>query len=257
MKNKTLLRGLWLGLALFTILSCSDKECCVDVRFFDAAGDLTGTMTNFRNALGVDNGGVAGSQAGGRREINWDGLPDSVCTPNGYLGNFFNMNRPGQARGIEFTTPGMGVIVSADSNNPTNTPKSFGNINPTYTQIFPPFSGERIFSPIGSNIVDIRFFVPGSSERATVRAFGAVYLDVDMEENDAFEFFDKDDNSLGKYSTPVLNEGPVFLGLLFDESIVHRIRIRYGNSALGPNDGNGIDVSVMDDFIFSEPVKIP
>ncbi len=144
-------------------------------------------------------------------------------------------------------------MVSADSNNPTGTLSSFGNINPTYTQIFPPFSGERLFSPVGSNIADIRFFVPGSTTKAVVRGFGAVYVDVDRVENTAFEYFDINDKSLGTYATPVLDKGHVFLGVLFPDAIVHRVRIEYGNSIHGPNDGGTTDVSVMDNFIYGEP----
>jgi len=233
------------------ILSCNKDEDGPQV--ITAAGSVQSAMDEFRNLLGANNGNAAGSQPAGRREINWDGLPDSVAVPNGYAGNFFNDPANGQTRGIEFTTPGTGPIVSADLNNPTNTPSSFGNINPTYTSIFPPFSGERIFSPIGSNIADIRFYVPGTSTPAVVPGFGAVYIDVDTEDNDAFEFFDKNENSLGTYSTPVMNEGHVFLAVLFDHPVIHHIRIRYGNAALGPNDGGSVDVSVMDDFIFGEP----
>jgi hypothetical protein len=40
---------------------------------------------------------------------------------------------------------------------------------------------------------------------------------------------------------------------------IARVRITTGNSALGPNDQNGdnIDVVVMDDFIYSEPIPEP
>jgi hypothetical protein len=39
----------------------------------------------------------------------------------------------------------------------------------------------------------------------------------------------------------------------FPEPVVHRVRITYGTSPLGPDDGAAIDVSVMDDFIYGEP----
>jgi hypothetical protein len=41
----------------------------------------------------------------------------------------------------------------------------------------------------------------------------------------------------------------------FDAPVVSRVRIISGNTALGPNDnpGLGIDVAVMDDFIYAEP----
>ena len=237
----------------FLLHSCKDDHDDSQPEIISAAGDIQAAMDEFRGLLGPNNGSVAGAQSTGRREINWDGISDDAAVPNGYLGDFFNDPVHGQPRGIEFTTPGMGLIVSADANNPTNTPMSFGNINPQYTTIFPPFSGERIFSPIGSNIADIRFYVPGTDIPAEVRGFGAVYIDVDREENAAFEFFDLQGNSLGIYGTPVLNEGHVFLAVLFDQPVIHHVRIEYGNAALGPDDGGNIDVSVMDDFIFAEP----
>ncbi len=218
-----------------------------------ASGNIQATMDEFRNMLGANNGNTSGSQSTGRRELNWDGIPDSIAAPNYYIRDFFNNPAFHLTRGIEFSTPGTGLMVSADSNNPTGTLPSFGNINPNYVTTFPPFSPERIFSPIGSNIADVRFYVPGTSTPAVIRGFGAVYIDVDRDENAAFEFFDINEKSLGTYGTPALNNGHVFLAVLFDAPIVHHIRIEYGNSALGPDDGGNIDVSVMDDFIFAEP----
>ncbi len=230
-----------------------EKEDAKKPQVITASDQIQSAMDEFRALIGPNNGNLSGTQTSGRREINWDGLPDDVAVPNAYPGNFFNDPMTGQTRGIEFTTPGVSLAVSADLQNPTQTPSAFGNINPQYTSIFPPFSGERIFSPLGSNIADIRFYVPGTSTPAVVQGFGAVYIDVDTEENDAFEFFDINGNSLGAYSTPVLNEGHVFLAVYFDQPVVHHIRIRYGSDALGPDDGAGVDVSVMDDFIFAEP----
>jgi hypothetical protein len=243
---------LLLTLSSLSILSCSDDD--EDPQVISVNTGVQGAIDEFRSLIGGNNNGnTPGSQASGRREINWDGIPDEEAQPNGYISDFFNNPVKSQTRGIEFSTPGMALGVSADNDNPTNSLPSFGNINPQYATIFPPFSGERVFSPLGSNITDIRFYVPGTDEPAVVRGFGAVYIDVDLAESGAFEFFDKNDNSLGKYATRTLNEGHVFLGVYFDTPVVHRIRITYGNSELGPDDGGAIDVSVMDDFIFSEP----
>ncbi|MEZ5039514.1 MAG: hypothetical protein R2828_06470 [Saprospiraceae bacterium] len=251
MKKTCLSFSLFVAFILLLIACNKDKENKPQV--ITAAGQIQAAMDEFRNLLGANNGNAASSQPAGRREINWDALPDDIAVPNNYIGDFFNDPANGATRGIEFTTPGTGLIVSADKSNPTNTLSSFGNINPTYTNIFPPFSGERIFSPLGSNIADIRFYVPGTNTPANVKGFGAVYIDVDTKENDAFEFFDINGKSLGTYSTPVMNEGYVFLAVLFDLPVIHHVRITYGNSPLGPNDEGYIDVSVMDDFIFGEP----
>lgn len=219
-----------------------------------AASNLSATIAEYKALLGTDRGGEPGTQGEtGFREINWDGLTDSESAPNLYAPDLFNGPTAPRARGIVISTPGTGLMVSADSDNPTGTPTSFGNINATYTQIFPPFSGERLFSPVGSNIADIRFYVPGTTTKAVAKGFGAVYVDVDRLENTAFEYFDINDKSLGTYAAPVLDKGHVFLGVVFPEAVIHRVRIEYGNSPLGPNDGNGTDVSVMDNFIFGEP----
>jgi hypothetical protein len=240
--------------AMLFVTSCDKDESNPIV--LTAAGNIQSTLDDFRSMLGPDNGSISGSQSSGRRELNWDAVPDSLAAPNFLPRDFFNTNIGTRARGADFTTPGGGVQVSADSNNPFGALPSFGNINPSYQQTFPPFSAERIFSPIGSNIVDLRFFVPGSTTPAVVKGFGAIYIDVDNQENTAFEYFDINDNSLGVYATPILNEGHVFLGVIFETPRVHRVRIEYGNSSLGPDDGNGIDVAVMDDFIYGEPQEV-
>jgi hypothetical protein len=85
------------------------------------------------------------------------------------------------------------------------------------------------------------------------RGFGAVYTDVDGEDAADFEFFDAADASLGKFRVPLSKDGLSFLGVAFPDSVVARVRIVYGNAALGPDDGDAHDVAVMDDFIFGEP----
>jgi hypothetical protein len=169
-------------------------------------------------------------------------------------GDFFNSNSP---RGTVFSTPGTSVQVSADSDNPTATAVRFGNINASYVDTFKVFSPQRLFSPIGSNIVDLFFFVPGTNTPAVSSGFGAVYTDVDVLENTAFEYFDAQGQSLGVFSTPLADNGLSFLGVTFDSPVVRQVRIRYGNSALGPDDGPEFDVAVMDDFIYGEPVAVP
>jgi hypothetical protein len=50
------------------------------------------------------------------------------------------------------------------------------------------------------------------------------------------------------------------LGVIFDAGErIARVRITSGNTALGPTDnpGGGIDVAVMDDFLYAEPQRVP
>jgi hypothetical protein len=81
-----------------------------------SASGISTTVDAFRADLGT-----------GRREINWDGVPDSSAAPNSFPGNFFNVTSP---RGVIFNTPGTGFEVSANAINPTGTLALFGNINP-------------------------------------------------------------------------------------------------------------------------------
>lgn len=213
--------------------------------------DITAAVTEYRDLLGPDNGAAPGSKGpSGYREINWDGVPDELAAPGFLPADFFNASEAPRARGAFFSTPGEGIQVSADSDNPSGTPPYFTNINSGYQ--FKTFSEERLFSPIGSNIVDLTFFVPGTNTPATVRGFGAVYTDVDTNHT-AFEYFDSDGNSLGTFETPTADAGLSFLGVVYPEPIVFRVQIRYGTAALGPDDSADTDVAVMDNFIYGEP----
>src|SRR6478672_6277740 len=100
------------------------------------------TVDAFRAGLGTLNPNVAGSLGIGRREINWDGVPDALSAPNNLPADFFNVNSP---RGVVFSTPGTGFQVSA---NAGVAPVDFGNIDPTYPQDFAPFSPQRLFTAL-------------------------------------------------------------------------------------------------------------
>ena len=213
-------------------------------------------VDEYRQLLGMpDNGGAPGTQASGHRSIVWDSLPDELAAPNLYAADFFNDTKPPRARGAVLATPGQGLMVSADADNPSGAPPRFGNINPSYSAIFKAYSGERMFSPVGSNIVELTFFVPGTQTPAVVRGFGAVYADVDTDHT-AFEYFDAQGKSLGTFATPILDSGLSFLGVAFPEPVVHKVRIAYGTAALGPDDSATNDVAVMDDFIYGEPQAV-
>ena len=221
------------------------------------AGDIAPVVGAYRSLLGEpNNGGAPGSHAAGRREINWDGVPDELAAPNFLPGDFFNAPTEPRARGALLATPGVGLQVSARSNNPTNTPVRFGNINPTYSDLFQTFSPERLFSPVGSNVVDLTFAVPGTQTPAQVRGFGAVYTNV-ATDHTAFEYFDANGESLGRFGVPMAPAGLSFLGVAFDQPVVARVSIVYGSVALGPDDSPETNVAVMDDFIYGEPQAMP
>jgi hypothetical protein len=219
------------------------------------SGAITDAVEAYRAVLGgEDNGGTPVAHPDGRREIDWDGVPDEFADPSFLPADFFNAATAPRARGAVFTTPGEGVKVSADSANENGTNVRFGEIDLSYEDQFETFSPERLFSPIGSNLVDVTFFVPGTTTPAVVRGFGAVYTDVDGG-GSSFEYFDRDGDSLGRFEVPANDRGLSFLGVAFPTPRVARVRITYGNSPLGPAETpvNGVDVSVMDDFIYGEP----
>jgi len=220
-----------------------------------SAADIQTAVDGFRTFLGALNPNVPGSFPDGRREINWDGVPDAFSAPNNLPANFFNANSP---RGAVFFTPGTGFQVSADSDNPTNTPVRFGNIHRVLPKLFSTFSPERLFTALDSNIVETLFFVPGSATGATVDGFGAVLTDVNRDDSTKIEYFDVNGKLL--FSQNVLpgpaNRGSLsFLGVGFDAGErVFLVRITSGNRILKTP---ARDVVVMDDFIYGEPQALP
>ena len=202
--------------------------------------------------------GANGSFGGVRREINWDGVPDALSAANNLPANFFNVNSP---RGAVFETPGTGFQVSA---NAGIAPVEFGNIDPSYTSTFAVFSPQRLFTALGSNVVDVLFFVPGTNIPAAVSGFGAVFTDVDLANTTSIQYFTPGNASLGTFSVPAIvgSETLSFLGVSFNAGEqVGRVRITNGNIALGAGitdqNGNTRDVVVMDDFLYSEPRAVP
>jgi hypothetical protein len=226
-------------------------------RVVRAAGDIAPSVRRFKLLLGPDRGGVPRHYSSGRRELVWDAVPDEFAAPHALPGDFFNARVAPRARGAVLRTPGDHVAVSADADNPDGAPVRFGDINSAYAGEFEAFSPERLFSPIGSNVVNLTFRVPGTTRHAKVRGFGAVYTDVDRRENTAFQYFDGRGRSLGKFAVPPSPQGLSFLGVVFDTAKVARVKIEYGSGPLGPVDGAAYDAAVMDDFIYGEPQPPP
>ncbi len=217
-------------------------------------------VDQFRADLGAPNNGVGGAFLSGRREINWDGVPDNVAEPNAFPFNFFNVNSP---RGVVFeSVANIGgqhqFRVSAKAGS--GIAARFGNIDPTYSTIFQTFSAERLFAARFANVIDVFFYVPGTSIPATVKGFGAVFADVDTF-NTFIEFYGADGKKLSGSSLNVTNNGLSFNGTSFTAGErVARVQMRLGTAELqsGNIDGTaGIDVVALDDFIYGEPQADP
>lgn len=230
-----------------------------------SAADITGTVDEFRDALGDLNPFTPEDFASGRRQINWDAAPDAVSAPNSFAGDFFNFGASPRARGIEFSTEGSGFQLSATEASGEGI--YFSNINTQYEQIFDAFSPERLFTAIDSNVTDVSFFTPSDQvTAATVNGFGVIFSDIDLDFTTSIELFDATDNSLGlffakNFTDPNLdnaNQHFSFLGVSFADSVIGRARITTGTDALGglENLEDGVDLVVMDDIIFGEPQAI-
>jgi hypothetical protein len=245
--NIPLLRALCFAAAALALPGATAAPIVFEAAGADTAA-IQATVDAFRATLGDPNNGTApGSQPAGRREIGWDG--------GGAAANATIAGTPFEGfanRGNVYVTGGTGFEISGQPS------PEFGDINATYPDIFITFSSPRLFAPLGSNVMDVLFTVPGTTDvPASTTGFGAVFTDVDFEDETSLQFFDIGGASLGTFFAPTANAGLSFLGVTFDEgAIVSRVRITTGTAALGPNEAPDIDVVAMDDFIFGEPQLI-
>jgi hypothetical protein len=227
-------------------------------------GSIQAKVDAFRGALGnPNNGNNPGPLNSGRREINWDGGGSPNNSPAGTPFDAF-LN----TRGAQFTTPGSGFLQAPPGPfDPLLAPDggfvtAFGD--PDLGKIFGAFSPLRIFSPVGSNITDVSFFIPGSSGLvpATVTGFGAIFTDVDLYDSTRIEFFGANNNLIYKQAVApgiVGDKSLSFLGAVGSEEIF-RVRITSGNTPIGSaaeDTARGIDLVAMDDFIYAEPQSVP
>jgi hypothetical protein len=269
-------------LSVMTWLPCEPAQAqgntsrdFVPPKVFQAAGptaaSIQGTVDAYRAALGnPNNANNPGPLASGRREINWDGaggVDMTTTAPVTPFNVFLN------TRGSQFTTPGTGLSQAPPSGGPQGGLVTLFN-NPTYGTIFSTFSPFRLFTPVGSNITEAFFFVPGTNGAApaTVSGFGAVFTDVDQPDGSGpgkkhgnrgastlIEYFGLDGDLLFSSFVPASpGDGSLsFFGILFNDPVIASLRITSGNVAPGPNDDPSHDIVVMDDFIYGEPQAVP
>ncbi|MCF2493074.1 hypothetical protein [Dyadobacter chenhuakuii] len=215
------------------------------------SGDITSQIAAFRTLLG-DQLNTTPNQNAGRREINWDAVPDNQTNTDNFPGDFFNSTDPavaaGRKRGAIFSTPGKGLRISD---------KDFSDLVSSYGEQFSSFSPARTFAAVGSNKMDVTFKVPGTATNAFVKGFGVVLSDVDQANSTTLEFFEGD-KSLGKFKAPIRKDanGFSFLGVVFPDSKITRVTITTGSAAISNKyaDNAENDLVIMDDFFYSEPL---
>jgi hypothetical protein len=232
---------------------------------FQAAGptvaSIQNTVDQYRTALGDPNNGNVVGQSSGRREINWDGGGSTATAVVGTPFTSFLANR-----GALFTTTGTGFVQAPLA----GLVDTFHN--PTYASIFQPFSLQRLFSPIDSNVTEVTFFVPGPDNKpATTNGFGAVFTDVDLPNGSGpgdtngnrkastlIECFGTDGGLIFSSFVPASpGDGSLsFFGIVFGDARIARVRITSGDAPPGPNDDGTHDIVMMDDFLYGEPQPV-
>ena len=212
----------------------------------ETSGDLTAALTEFRATLGEPaNGGGAGPQPAGRREIRWDGVPADQTNTDAFPVDFF------RNAGLLSSTDGVGLRVSDND---------FAGVDPGYAAEFESFSQAKTFMSIGSARMTIEFRVPGTDQPAVTSGFGIVFSDVERAGAASITLFTADGANLGTYTSPLRSDaaGHTFVGVAYDRPLVARVEVISGEAplAVGRNDlsaGGAHDLVVIDDFLYGEP----
>ena len=139
--QRALGRTLALVVAFLAFSACNDDNGISTVTpppvptVISATGDITAKVVEYRALLGdPSNGGTAGEQPAGRREISWDGAgANPFNNRNDFPAAFFNTN---MKSGAVFTTPGTGF---------RNDSLRFSEVNATYAAEFSEFSPTKVF----------------------------------------------------------------------------------------------------------------
>src|SRR5262249_36215314 len=138
----------------------------------------------------------------------------------------------------------------------------YTDVNAAYAGEFNPFSPPKLFATRGSTVTDVQFFVAGTDSAATVTGFGSVFEDVGRANSTTIEFFHVYGRRILRVKAPRRSDatGLSFVGAVFGERIVARVRITSGDTPIGPDAlddvkgrGHKHDIVVMDDFIYGEP----
>lgn len=256
---ETITRKLFIAIvavfALVSFIACSkDKDPAIDNNntvAITATGDINARLDEFRQLLGSQLNTTPGA-AGGRREINWDGIPDDLLNKK-LPGDFFN------PVGDQAPAANQRGLVYSAAGNFQVSKTNFAEVNAAAAAQLTSFSGNKIFANTNSKLWDVEFQVAGQTLAASVKGFGIVFSDVDLPQSTSLEFFNGQ-KSLGKFFAPAKNGSNFsFLGVYFKNEKITRVRVAHdGPLELGQEDvsNNGpADLVAMDNFLYNEPVK--
>lgn len=256
MKNMTriLPAALIICLTVLVLSGCTkDNKPAGDNQIIvvEATGDIAGRLEEFRQLLGSQLNTAPGS-ALGRREINWDGIPDEMLDKP-LPADFFNPTGP-QA----ITANQRGIVYTVEQNfrvSKTN----FADINANAAAQFNSFSGNKLFANVSNNKWDVEFQVAGQPLAAFVRGFGIVFSDVDQPNSTSLEYF-SGQVSLGKFFVPAKTGSNFsFLGVYFNNDRVTRVRVSHtgtlDNGEKDSSDNGPFDLVALDNFLYNEPLQ--
>src|SRR5829696_1268097 len=226
-------------ISCFSLLAFSSASAAPVVRQGSgaSAAALQATVDQFRTDLGgVLNPNNGQSFPTGRREINWDGVPDQFSEPNNFPANFFNVNSP---RGVIFNSieDATGAALNqfaVSANAASGVGVRFANLNAAYDDFLTTFSAQRLFIARNTHMMEVSFFIPGTKIPATVNGFGIVFADVDSGtggDRSLIRVYGADGTQLSAASAPVLDGGLSFVGISFNAGErIARVVIESGNA---------------------------
>jgi len=220
--------------------------------------ELQPFVEGFKQLIGGQDNLVGGSFKTGFRTINWDGVPQQFSIPNELPNDFFNRNSPRGIVFVEDRKEGEGFLVS---NNEGQGNINFGELDLSYETSFSTFSPQKLFTPKNSNKMRVRFFVPNTTTEAVTSGFGVVFSSVNTQFTTTLTLYDEHGQLLGLPFSALTSPTPSglsFLGIhVRGDSKIAFVDLVTGNSALGSSvvdEPPCVDVVVMDDFIFGEPL---
>jgi hypothetical protein len=235
---------------LLVLAACKKKSETVLPIIITANGNITTKLNEFRNLLGNLN--TTPGAIGGRREIDWDAVPDDM-TGKKLPNDFFNPVGAGaitaRQRGLGYTEGGSFMVSKTN----------FAEINTEAATEFSAFSGNKTFANTDASLWHLTFEVAGQRTVASINGFGAVFADVDKENSTYIELL-SNDRSLGKYYVPAQSNGTKFsfLGVYFKNEKITSVRIghegRLSDLSRDISQGGTADLVILDDFLYSEPV---
>ncbi len=205
------------------------------------AASIQATVEQFRYDVGGGNTlGDNGSFGGKRREVDLKSVAD-IFSGHAVPPNSLNLHLSG---GIVLATRGSGFQVS----------QRHAASNPGANESLDGYEGfsERLLSPVGSNLTDISFKIPGTTMPATISSFGVVFKNLAGDDHASMQFFDANGIDRGTFQIPVTEseQGYSILGITFtDGERITRVRIMNGKAVPESTHQSGRMVS----FIYSEP----